>query len=922
MGITIAELTAKVTADGANTATNQIKQVGKAGDEASKKIKKGNESTNTSFKNMVRNAALVSAGLYAMKKAADVLIGAIATHRDFEAAISDLSAITGATGKDLEFLSQRSREFGESTTLSATQAAEAFKLIASAKPDLLESGEALAKVTQEAITLAEASGSTLPEAASTLGSALNQFGADADEAGRFINVLAAGAKFGASEIADTANALRDSGTVAASAGISFEELNAAIQSLSTVSIKGSRAGVGLRNIILKLQKDGKDLSAEMGGLTGALTRLLKSGIETTEVMELFGLENTTAAKALIENADSLENLTEKLTGTNTAYEQATVKVNNLEGDTKKLDSAWEELQLTVVGSGDPLRIAVQGTTNVVKVLTGSIDNLVIAGKVIASLMAGQLARNTVAYSISLAGTIRSQIQATTTADLYTGALTRVTTASRIATIASGGLRGVLGLLGGPVGIITTAAIALSFWATSAKTASKETSDLSNNTKDLANSMSQYDIASEINKRRKELAKYTSDLENVKDTKYATPSVLRNAELLIKHTNDKINTLEQQLLKLKEKGKEISDIISGGNGGTPKEVDIDFDKGTEGKINALKKSFMGERDLLAASLAEKRTLIESAYTDEIGKADEKYDLLFAIENEYEEKSAAIDEKIAERKDAIEMREAAKIAAKEAREAEALSYKIDYVDEILLTEEQRLEESYERRMFMVEEAFQSQIIGEDHKNKLLLGLEEKHGRSVLSLQAQTQQARLSLASNFFGGFAALAQAGGKKTFDLYKAFAVAETLISTYAAAQQAYHSQFLPIPDVTSPTRGAIAASAAIAGGLARLIAIKNATPGAGGAAAAGGGGGAGGGGAGTSGVGVNQNYIPTAEQRTPEEERDRPTLTVIFQGDMIGWDAHIRERVIGDIRNLVDNHDVIIMSSTSRNASELARTGT
>ena len=71
---------------------------------------------------------------------------------DFSSAVSDLSAITGATGADLKFLSDQAREFGATTTLTASQSAEAIKLIASAKPDLLANGAALAEVTRQTIT--------------------------------------------------------------------------------------------------------------------------------------------------------------------------------------------------------------------------------------------------------------------------------------------------------------------------------------------------------------------------------------------------------------------------------------------------------------------------------------------------------------------------------------------------------------------------------------------------------------------------------------------------------------------------------------------------------------------------------------------------------------------------------------------------
>lgn len=320
------------------------------------------DSVTTSGKNLVKYGALAAAA-----GAAFVVTKSIQAATKFEAAISDLSAITGATGEDLEFLSEKSKEFGRTTTLSAIQAAEAFKLVASAKPDLLGNAEALAAVTREAITLAEASGSTLPDAARTLGSALNQFNADASESGRFINVLAAGAQKGASEIADTAMALKESGTVASSAGISFESLNATIQSLSTVSIKGSQAGTQLRNIFLKLQTQAEEgFNPAIVGMEQALVNLNAANLSTTELTKLFGLESVTAAQTLIKQADSIGELTKSLTGTNTAYDQASTKTDNLEGDMKAMNSAIEGVAITLGEElGPELRTLAQDATKLI-----------------------------------------------------------------------------------------------------------------------------------------------------------------------------------------------------------------------------------------------------------------------------------------------------------------------------------------------------------------------------------------------------------------------------------------------------------------------------------------------------------------------------------------------------------------------------
>lgn len=294
---------------------------------------------------------------------------------NFSSAISDLSAITGATGKDLEFLTDAAREFGATTTLSATEAATALKLIGSAKPDLLKSGEALKAVTKEAIALSEASGVSLSVAAATLGGALNQMAQGADQAGRFINVLAAGSKAGASEVNDTAQALKAAGVAGRLAGLSFEEINAAIQLLSVNSIKGSEAGTALRGIFIKLTTQANSqFNPAVKGMSAALKNLGDANLSANEKLKLFQVEGLNAAEVLIEGADSFGELTKAVTGTSVAYDQQRIRNDNLEGDYKRLTSAVEDLSLEIGESLDAsMRESAQLSAEIIRNTSGMID---------------------------------------------------------------------------------------------------------------------------------------------------------------------------------------------------------------------------------------------------------------------------------------------------------------------------------------------------------------------------------------------------------------------------------------------------------------------------------------------------------------------------------------------------------------------
>lgn len=301
----------------------------------------------------------------------------ISTTRQYSQSLSDLQAITGATSAQMKLYDQAAQEMGRTTEYSASQAAEAIKLMASAKPELLSTSAGLTAATKSALTLAQAAGTTLPDATRTLALSLNQFGAGASEADRYINVLAAGAKFGSSEIADTAAAIKNGGVAAAQAGVGFETLNAAIQVLAEREVKGGEAGTALRNVILNLEKGtDKTLKPSVVGLSQALENLAGKNLSTRQAVKLFGVENLSAASILVQNREKVESLTAALTGTQTAHEQAEIRVNNLNGDLLSLTSAFEGLIIKVGQSGNgPLRSGVQTVTDAINGLTDNFNTV-------------------------------------------------------------------------------------------------------------------------------------------------------------------------------------------------------------------------------------------------------------------------------------------------------------------------------------------------------------------------------------------------------------------------------------------------------------------------------------------------------------------------------------------------------------------
>ena len=275
-----ANLLIGVKTKGAAAAEKKLKRLEKQGKDTSRSINKvGKSFSGLGAKIGLITGVAITATL--VKSVKDVM--------DFTQAIADLSAITGATGKDLQFYADSAKEIGRTTSLSAQQAVEAFKLIGSAKPDLLSNAKALEEVTKQAVILAEAAGIQLPQAASALGSALNQFGLDSSKAGEVINALAASSKFGAAEIPAVTEALRNVGSAANALDVDLVETVAGIQALAIAGKQGADAGTSLRQVLLKLEKTAdQKLMPSVNGLSGSLKNLKGLNLSNSKLMKLFG----------------------------------------------------------------------------------------------------------------------------------------------------------------------------------------------------------------------------------------------------------------------------------------------------------------------------------------------------------------------------------------------------------------------------------------------------------------------------------------------------------------------------------------------------------------------------------------------------------------------------------------------------------
>ncbi len=293
----------------------------------------------------------------------------------FQQQMADLSAITGIAGTSLDELGDAARASAVESGIAADQQAEAFKLLAS-NIDVASMGgiDGLQAMGREVVMLSVAAQTELKVAADATAGAINQFGLEADQAARVVNLLAAGAKEGGAEVPDLAEALRVTGAAASGAKLTIEQTVAALEVMSGAMIKGSDAGTSFRGTLGVLQEKAEkfkeaglgtiDLAAN--GLSATLRQLAPLLQDQGKLIGLFGNENQVAAQYLIANVDALDEMTVAVTGTNTAQEQAEIQMDTLRGSVALLKTALSELALNGFdGLGGAARSVVLGLRDTV-----------------------------------------------------------------------------------------------------------------------------------------------------------------------------------------------------------------------------------------------------------------------------------------------------------------------------------------------------------------------------------------------------------------------------------------------------------------------------------------------------------------------------------------------------------------------------
>ncbi|MEI7526592.1 MAG: phage tail tape measure protein [Mariniphaga sp.] len=266
----------------------------------------------------------------------------VKVYNDFEEQVSNLSALTGLSGRPLEWLSQQAKDLSTTTldgsirvTQSAQDIVDAFTKMGSARPELLKNKEDLVEVTKQALILAEASKMKMEPAIVAVAACMNQFSLGASEAGRIINVLGAGSLEGSAEVEHLTKSLSTVGTVAHNSNLTLEQTIGILETLAERQLKGEEAGTQLKSSLISLKAAGLGYSSGIFNVRDAVVEL-KAKMDASgdsierdsKLIEVFGKRNITVGTILTSNLSRFDYFSKAVAGTTVALRQAAVNSDN------------------------------------------------------------------------------------------------------------------------------------------------------------------------------------------------------------------------------------------------------------------------------------------------------------------------------------------------------------------------------------------------------------------------------------------------------------------------------------------------------------------------------------------------------------------------------------------------------------------
>lgn len=340
----------------------------------------------TGFKTVATSVGVVSTALTA------ALGGIVKIGSDFEAQMSRVKAISGATEEEFEQLKKQAMDLGKETAFSSSEAAQGMENLAAAGFSVNETMKAMPGL----LNLAAASGEDLSVASDIAAAAVRGFGLEASETAHVADVLAANANKTNSSVTETGEALKYIAPFANAAGISLEETAAAIGIMANAGIQGSQAGTTLRGALSRLSKPTDDMIGVMDELgisfydTNGKMKPLSEQVKMLEqamsgltdeqrnnyLVTLYGQESLSGMLALInEGSGELSNLTEEFKNADgAAKETAETMQDNLKGSIEQLGGSIETLGITIFDSlSEPLKNTTNEVTDIINNMTEAFE---------------------------------------------------------------------------------------------------------------------------------------------------------------------------------------------------------------------------------------------------------------------------------------------------------------------------------------------------------------------------------------------------------------------------------------------------------------------------------------------------------------------------------------------------------------------
>lgn len=253
-------------------------------------------------------------------------VGAAKSSVDMQKSQQDLKALLGVSDEVVQDYTNSAVEMSNGTKQSAADVLDAFTLIGSQAPQLLDDKKGLEEVTRAAQTLAKASGMDLVDAASAITTAMNQMGVEAKDASMIIDGLSTGAQKGSADIEYQKTAMEKSGAAAKMAGLSYKDLIASIETIAPSFSSADVAGSSLKSTLIALETQTESkYKPSVVGINQALANLSAANLSAEEKVQIFGEANLTCATALLENQQGLADLQTALQQTGSASEMADAK---------------------------------------------------------------------------------------------------------------------------------------------------------------------------------------------------------------------------------------------------------------------------------------------------------------------------------------------------------------------------------------------------------------------------------------------------------------------------------------------------------------------------------------------------------------------------------------------------------------------